>query len=177
MDKVIAVFGRSITKMLGMFSGGIAMTGVCALVAFHVIPDIPPDGRAELVGYAGFLFFGLASTIIFTRLFSTSAMLEVSTSGIRDRRRSTVLIPWSAIAKVSIRDDGTRQSLVLQFRPDERAILKALRLDRRLGNLNDVAGARVFSISMKGLDGSFDDLINAIKKAEAVSAREAWPSD
>jgi hypothetical protein len=36
--------------------------------------------------------------------------------------------------------------------------------------MNAAAGG--FSISMAGLDGSFDDIINAIKKANAVAAKE-----
>jgi hypothetical protein len=36
--------------------------------------------------------------------------------------------------------------------------------------MNAAAGG--FSISMAGLDGSFDDLITAIKKADAVAAKE-----
>jgi hypothetical protein len=168
MDQVIAVFRRSITKMLGRLVGGTVMTGACALVAFGAIPNIASGGRAELIGAWGFLFFGLLTIVIFLQAFRTGAVVEVRTSGIRDHRRSPDLIPWAAIAKASIKNVRSRRVLALQFRSKTK--LRPSRLGRATGKVNAAAGG--FSISMAGLDGSFDDLTNAIKKANAVAARD-----
>jgi len=110
MDKVIAIFRRSIAKMLGRLAVGVVVTGACALVAFRALPAVAPGSRAALLGAAGFVFFGLVTIVLFLQAF------------------------------------------------------------RAVGQMNAAAGG--FSISMAGLDGSFDDLITAIKKANAVAAKE-----
>jgi len=168
MDQVIAIFRRSITKMLGRLVGGVIMMAACALLAFRAIPAIVPGGGAALVGAAGFVVFGLVTIVIFLQPFRTGPVVEVRTSGLRDHRRSPDVIPWTAIAKVSIRKTRGRQRLALQFHAG--AKLRPSRLGRAVGKVNAAAGG--FAISMAGLDGSFDDLINAIKKANAVAARE-----
>jgi len=168
MDQVIAIFRRSITTMLGRLVGGVAMMGACALVAFRAIPAIAPGSGAALVGAAGFVFFGLVTIAIFLQLFRTGPVVEVRTSGLRDQRRSPDVIPWTAIAKVSIRKVRGRRLLALQFHAGTK--LKPSRLGTAVGKMN--AAAVGFPISMAGLDGSFDDLINAIKKANVVAARE-----
>jgi hypothetical protein len=167
MDQVIAVFSRSITKMLGWLAGGTVMTGACALVTFGAIPNIA-GGRAELLGAWGFLVFGLATVVIFMQSLRIGPVVEVWTSGIRDHRRSPDLIPWTAIGKVSIKKVRSRRVLALQFRSGTK--LRPSLFGRAMGNVNAAAGG--WSISMAGLAGSFDDLINAIKRANAVAARD-----
>jgi len=167
MDQVIAIFRRSITKMLGRLAGGVVMMAACALLAFRAIPAIAPGSGYALVGAAGFVFFGLVTIVIFLQSFRTGPVVEVRTSGLRDHRRSPDVIPWTAISKVSIRNVLGRRLLALQFRAGTK--LKPSRLGRAAGKMN--AATDGFSISMAGLDGSFDDLINAIKKANAVAAR------
>jgi hypothetical protein len=167
MDQVIAVFRRSITKTLGWLVGGTVMTAACALVAFGAIPNIA-GGRAELIAAWGFLLSGLATSVIFLQSFRTGPVVEVRTSGIRDHRRSPDLIMWTAIGKVSIKTVRGRRVLALQFRSGTK--LRPSRLGRAMGNVNAAGGG--WSISMAGLDGSFDSLINAIKKANAVAARD-----
>jgi hypothetical protein len=168
MDQVIAIFRRSIMKMLGRLVGGIAMMAACALLAFGLIPAVAPGSGAARAGAAGFVFFGLVTIVIFLQSFRTGPVVEVRTSGLRDHRRSPDIIPWTAIAKVSITTLRGRQRLALQFRAG--AKLRPSRLGRAVGKAN--AAANSFAISMAGLDGSFDDLINAIKKANTVAARE-----
>jgi hypothetical protein len=168
MDQVIAIFTRSITKMLGRLAGGVVMMAACALVAFRAAPAVAPGGGAELVGAAGFVFFGLVTIAIFLQSFRTGPVVEVRTSGLRDHRRSPDVISWTTIAKVSIRKVRGRRLLALQFHAGTK--LKPSRLGSAVGKMN--AAASGFSISMAGLDGSFDDLINAIKRANTVAARE-----
>ena len=168
MDKVIAIFRRSIAKMLGRLAVGVVVTGACALVAFRAIPAVAPGGGAALLGAAGFVFFGLVTIVLFLQAFRAGPVVEVRTSGLRDHRRSPDVIPWAALAKVSITTGGGWRLLALQFRAGTK--LRPSRLRRAVGQMNAAAGG--FSISMAGLDGSFDDLITAIKKANAVAAKE-----
>jgi hypothetical protein len=168
MDQVIAIFRRSITKMLGRLMGGVVMMTTCALLAFRAIPAVAPGSGAAFVGAAGFVFFGLITIVVFLQSFRTGPVVEVRTSGLRDHRRSPDVIPWVAIAKVSIKKVRGRRRLALQFRAGTQ--LEPSRLARAVGTANAAAGG--FSISMAGLDGSFDDLIKAIKKANVVAAKE-----
>jgi hypothetical protein len=167
MDQVIAVYRRSIAKRLGWLAGCVVIAGICALAAFNAIPGIAPGG-AERFAVGGFLLFGLVAIVIVIQSFRTGPVVEIRTAGIRDHRRSPDLIPWAAIAKASIRKVRSRRVLALQFRAGTK--LRPSRLGRATGKVNAAAGD--LSISMAGLDGSFDGLINAIKKANAVTARD-----
>src|SRR3981189_1611721 len=153
MDRGMAILGRSVAKMLGRLVVAVVMTGACALVAFYAIPAVAPGSRAALLGAAGFVFFGLVTIVIFLQSFRTGPVVEVRTSGLRDHRRSPDVIPWTALAKVSITSGGGRRLLALQFRAGTK--LRPSRLRRTVGQMNAAAGG--FSISMAGLDGSVDE--------------------
>src|SRR3982074_3260866 len=116
MDKVIAIFRRSVTKMLGRLVVGVVMTGACALVAFYAIPAVAPGSRVGVLGAAGFVFFGLVTIVIFLQAFRTGPVVEVRTSGLRDHRRSPDVIPWTALANGSIARGGGRGLLARVLR-------------------------------------------------------------
>ena len=139
MDQVTATFRNSVPKTLGLLAGGILLTISSLMIVLQVIPNA--GIKALIAGYVGLPFFGGASILMVARLFQAGPVIEVGTSGIRYRRwPQDFFVPWSAVSDMSIQQQRRRKFLILRLRPQEAS-----------GN----AASR--SISMVGLDGSFDD--------------------
>jgi hypothetical protein len=164
MDRVIASFHRSIVKMLGLLVVGTLLTGTSGLIAAGTIAD-RSDPTIKFVGYVGTAFFGVCTLVILAHAFRRGAVIDVSTAGIRYYRRSTDLIPWAAIAAMSVHVIRRQKFLVLELFPEDAARLKASRTARLLERGNEAFGFSGVWISMVGLDGSLDDLIDAIELA------------
>jgi hypothetical protein len=149
MDQVIATFRYSPEKTLGLSAAGILLT-IGSLLIVTVIPN--PGIKGLIAGYVGVPFFGGATILIIARFFQPGPAVEVSTSGIRCRRwPQDFYVPWSAISNMTVQTMRRRKFLTLQVRPPESSGQAASR-----------------TISMVGLDGSFDDLLNAIKTARSA---------
>ena len=149
MDQVIAAFRNSVPKILGLLAGGILLTIGSLLIVLQVIPNA--GIKAVIAGYVGLPFFGGASILMIVRLFQTGPVVEVRASGIRySRWPQSFFVPWTAVSNMSIQQQRRRKFLILRLLPQ------------------DVSGnAATRSISMVGLDGSFDDLLNAIRTARS----------
>jgi hypothetical protein len=163
MDRVIGTFRYSIPKIVGLVAAGILLTAASLMIVTHVIPDAGTKGL--IAGYVGVPLFGVATIWLLTRFFKTGPVVEVSTAGIRYYRRSADLIPWSAIAAMSVHVMRRQKFLVLELFPEAAARLKASRSARILEKGNEAFGFSGVWISMSGLDGSLDDLIDAIELA------------
>ena len=146
MDRVIASFRQSFPKTLGLVAGGSLLTLASLLIVIHVIP-VAPWSKGAIAGYVGLPFFGLATLLLVVRLFQAGPVVEVTTSGISHRRWSQEFIPWSTVAGMSVQQVRRRRSLILRLRP---------------------GGSR--AISMTGLDGSFEDLLSAVRAAQQGGA-------
>jgi hypothetical protein len=150
MDQVTGTFRYSSPKLLGMLAGGLLLTAVALLIVVGVIPG--PGLKGFIGGYVGLPFFGGASILLVIRLFDTAPVVEVGASGIRSRRwPQDFFVPWTAVANMAIEQQRRRRFLILQLRPQ------------------DASGHTRRRISMVGLDGSFDDLLNAIKAARSAT--------
>jgi hypothetical protein len=171
MDQVIASFGRSIPKTLGLLVLGVLMTGLGGALALGYIGPVSLYKTA--VGWIAAIFFGLCTLGILVQLLRAGPAVEVSTAGIRYYRRSADLIPWAAIAAMSVQVMKRQKFLVLELFPEAAAQLEASRSARILEKANAALGFSGVWISMTGLDGSLDELIEAIELAHggALGAR------
>ncbi len=160
MARTIAVFSRSHAPTLRFVTACFIMAGLCAMVATGVI-GAGPLVAVQPIAFLGMLVFGLC--IVGGVLWMTRfrPILEVTTDGLRDRRLSPDIIPWSGIASVTVSDRRRRQVLQLQINVDV-----ADRMMRTRAHAGTMKGRDV-AISMTGLNGSFDDLVRALKRVEA----------
>ena len=165
-DQVIASFGRSLPKMIGLLMLGVLMTGAGAAIALGDFGA--PDAYRTAVGSVAALFFGLCTVAILVRSFRIGPVVVVTRAGIADRRRSEELILWQMVSDISVRAIKRQRFLVLQLRP---GVVPAAgsRYARAIDMGNQALGFSGVWISMTGLDGSLDDLLDAVARARSAS--------
>jgi hypothetical protein len=159
-DGAVAIFEQSTGKTLGLIVLGILMTGLSTAVAFRLFSRVVPGSFAEFAGYAGMLLFSLATITFIAKLFQRRDVLQVNASGILDRRISSELIPWTAISEMRIKEVNRQRFLSLQLHPAAMQRLRPPLMAKILAG-----GRNVRDISMTGLDGSFEDLLAAVRRA------------
>ncbi len=116
-----------------------------------------------VVGWFGILFFGALTLLVLWRLFtSMGPVVTVAPTGLRDKRVTADLIPWSAITDVATWSAYNQPTIVVAVQP---AVEKRLRLSlitRMTRRANASLGADGLAIGSQGLHMGHDELIAAI---------------
>jgi hypothetical protein len=98
-------------------AGGLAATALFVAVACHVIP--PTDDVLDLmiggVGTAAALLWSLVAAWRLATL--RGPIVTIAPQGIRDRRIAGEMVPWSAVADISTREDSRHKEMVLWVDP------------------------------------------------------------
>jgi len=162
--RTIAVFSRSHAPTLRFIWACFVLAAACALVATGMIA-IGPLVPFQPFAFVGMLGFGLGMVGGVIWLTRFKPVLEVTTEGLRDRRLSPDIIPWAGIASVTVSDRRRRQVLQLSINVDVADRMMRTRAQTSTMRARDVA------ISMVGLNGTFDDLITALRRVEAETRR------
>jgi hypothetical protein len=168
MARTIAVFTRSLVPTLRFVSTSFVSAAFCAILASGVLPSGRLAEAIELIGFVGMLIFGLCIVGAVLWMMRFKPVLEITTDGLRDRRISTDIIPWTGIASVTVTD--TRRRKTLQLTIDLEVTERMMRTRAQASRMR----GRDVSISMKGLSGSFDDLIGALRRIEADTRHRQW---
>jgi hypothetical protein len=124
----------------------------------------PPDHRfrTQAIGWVSIIFFGLGAILIARRLFEANVEIRIDANGIYWRRRSSQVIPWNAIDRITIREVRGQRFACLFLR-DPRAF-PSDGLTSMLAGANKAFGFGDVALGMAGTDRSFDELISAIKQ-------------
>ena len=161
MGRTVAVFSRSAAKAMRVVNLCVVLVAVCGAFAGGLLPA-PPLRDFEFFAFVGFLISAAVLVLgILQVIRRRRPILEITTEGIRDRRVSSLLVPWAAIATVSVEAVGRRRMLVLDLQKPA-ATSPARAAPAR-------ANRRGLTISMTGLNGTFDDLVNALRRAEEAT--------
>ena len=116
-----------------------------------------------VVGWFGILFFGALTLLVTWRLLmSMGPVVTVSPMGLRDKRVTADLIPWSAITDIATWSAYNQPSIIVAVEP---AVEKRLRLSlitRMTRRANASLGADGLAVGSQGLHMGHDELIAAI---------------
>jgi hypothetical protein len=160
MSRTIAVFSRSAAGAMRFVLTCIFLVVVCGMFATGILRG-PNLVDFEFFAFVGFVASGLGLLIGFAVLLrQRRPLLEITLDGIRDRRVSSQLVPWALISTVSVEAVGRRKMLVLDL--DAGA---GKRLSRQ-PSAQARANRRGLTITMTGLNGTFEDLVAALRRAE-----------
>lgn len=147
-------------KMIGMAVMGILGTAMCAVVAFHLLPNTHLTPLQELAVDAGTLLAPLATVAAVWRLLTVrGAVITIMPEGIRDTRVAAELIPWSAITGISTWQYNRQKTLVLAVDPAAENKLTLTRIARWTRAPNRALGADGLCIVATGLNISYDKLL------------------
>lgn len=156
------VFSVSRLRMAGLVLLGVAMTAACAFVLQRHLA--PPGSFKEAAIMFGVPFFGLCTVIAIARLLKGGATLTIGPAGIRDTRVSPDLIPWRAITGFKEIEIHRQRMMMIEIDPACERALQLSRLTRMMGRANAALSLKGLAITAQGLDGSFDDLVAAVRK-------------
>lgn len=167
-------------KMLRLVGLGVLMTGVSVALAFRWIPDIGPGSYGEFIGYCGLVFFGVCTVVVLWRLLTTRGpVVTIAPDGIRDRRLTSDLIPWTAIRAISTWEYRGQKAMVLAVDPSTEARLALTRMARWTRGANRALGADGLCVTAQGLKIDYVNLmalsLDYWKRAKSTSAASGTP--
>jgi hypothetical protein len=128
----------------------------------------PPQSRrwspamVHLVGWSSIIFFGTCAAVGIRRDFDSGPQLTISPRGIQWKPWSEDTIPWKEIRDVSVWDFRRQKAIILALRNPER--YPSSSLAGKLAGLNRGLTGGDISISLTGLDKSFDEAFTAIRE-------------
>ena len=101
-------------KAVGLrLAGGLASTALFIALACHVVP--PTNDVLDLmiggVGTAASVLWTVLAALRFAML--RGPIVTIAQQGIRDRRIAGEMVPWSAVARISTREDTRHKEMVL----------------------------------------------------------------
>jgi hypothetical protein len=160
-DDETTAFAYSRPAMLRLVMIASLLTLLSMIAAFQLVPNMPRRPYLEVGGFLGLFFFGVMIPIFLARLFQTGPVIEIGGSGIRDRRVSDDVMAWENVERLRTTKDRGQFFLRVHLRAPSQ-------LRRTLLNRIVSGGASHVSINMAGLKGSFDDLVDAVRRYRQV---------
>ena len=152
-------FHASPSRLLTLLVFSAMSTGIAAVLAFRLFPNLPSDPAVVSAGYSGMAFFSFCAAVAIWRLLAQRGpVVTVSPAGLRDVRVAAEPIPWRAIKSISTWQMQRQTVLVVAIDPAAEARLTLTRLARWTRNVNRKAGADGLVVSAQGLTVGYPTL-------------------
>src|SRR5438552_4264280 len=148
--------------------GWLAVSAAAAIGCVWMALRAAPWSEEQIAGYLGAPISALMTVGFLVEAFRTGTVVEVTTFGIRDRRRSPDLIAWTGISEISALGGYPNPCVTLRLSPEARGKLRPSTTARYAAKMHDL-GFPDLSISMGGLNGSLADLVKAINRVHSVN--------
>jgi len=162
-------------KMLRLVGIGVVMTALSAAIALALLPGI--GSYQQIWGYAGLVFFGLATAVALWRLFATHGpVVTIAPDGIRDTRVAAEFVPWSAVTGISTWEFAGQKVMVLKVEPACESGLTLSVATRWSRGANRALGADGLAITAQGLKIDYQTLFDtsrAYAQAHGMSRHSA----
>lgn len=157
---------RQVAVVLGF---GVAIT-IAGLFMSSVLLNAP-GGTVEtpllfITAFIVMVGLGMAAVAI-RRLMASQPALRVSASGLLDRNIGPETIPWSAITAAYV-TEYFGPHLMIRIDPSHPVAASAHRDQQAMAKANEVVKAPGFAVTIKGVDQSFDAIVDAIEAFRPV---------
>lgn len=170
MEDFIAHNSRWRVAGLILVSLGFGLIGLWLVGAFGYLPDPnrAPPIVTTAVGWLTLLFFGLCGFAWTKVFFDRRVQLQIGPSGVRWRRWSDSVIPWSEVHDVTQSSMKNwwgvtlQRFIVLHLRDPQR--FPGRGLSAKLAGANRKMTGGDICISLTGTNRSFDDAMSAIAR-------------
>ena len=172
-DTVIEIQGSPV-KLFALTILGMGMTVLSALVAFQYIP-VEDGSFNQFMGWIGMLFFGLATAIGISRLFTfNKTVVTLSSAGLHDTRVSARPVPWDSIQDIGVWEMQRQKIIVISVPPETEASIGLTRMARWSRAANAKLGADGLCFSAAGLSMRHEALLAAIAERVDVGQTTAF---
>lgn len=152
-------FHASPARLMTLLVFSAMSTGIAAVLAFRLFPNMPSDPAAVSAGYSGMVFFSFCAAVAIWRLVAQrGAVVTVSPAGLRDVRVAAEPIPWRAIRSISTWQMQRQMVLVVAVDPAAEERLTLTRLARWTRSANRKLGADGLVVSAHGLQVGYPTL-------------------
>ena len=152
-------FHASPSRLLTLLMFSAMSTGIAAVLAFRLFPNMPSDPAAVSAGYSGLIFFSFCAAVAIWRLLGQRGpVVTISPDGLRDIRIAAEPIPWRAIKGISTWQMQRQTVLVVAIDPAAEARLSLTRLARWTRSANRKLGADGLVVSSQGLQVGYPTL-------------------
>jgi hypothetical protein len=159
-----ASFRYSVFRTAGLLVITLLMMAAAGAVALRLIP-VKGGEFAQWVGAIGLIFFAVAALVVGSRLLKRGPILEISPQGLRDYRIAPGLIAWDQITALSVIKADRQRYVAFKLRPVHMAQLSIPLWRRAAAQFSGPRKWDGLTIAASGLDGSIDDIIQAINEA------------
>ena len=157
-------FHASPSRLLTLLAFSAMSTGVAAVLAFRLFPNLPSDPAVVSAGYSGLVFFSFCAAVAIWRLLAQrGAVVTLSPAGLRDVRVAAEPIPWRAVKGISTWQMQRQMVLVVAIDPADEARLTLTRLARWTRTANRKLGADGLVVSAQGLTVGYPTLFYACR--------------
>ncbi|MPZ37400.1 MAG: hypothetical protein GEU95_04930 [Rhizobiales bacterium] len=152
-------FHASPSRLFTLLVFSAMSTGIAAMLAFRLFPEMPSDPATVSAGYSGIVFFSFCAAVAIWRLIAQRGpVVTISPSGLRDVRVAAEPIPWHAIKGISTWRMQRQTVLVVAIDPVTEARLPLTRVARWMRNANRTLGADGLVVSPQGLKVGYPTL-------------------
>lgn len=169
-DIVVEIKGSPV-KLFGLTLLGMGMTVLSAAIALQYI-SVEDGSFNQFMGWIGMLFFGLATAIGISRLFTfNKAVMTLSPAGLHDTRISARPVPWDAIEDFGVWEMQRQKIIVISVPPETESSIGLTRMARWSRAANTKLGADGLCFSAAGLSMSHAELLSSIgERVNAVTS-------
>ncbi|MEP3226543.1 MAG: STM3941 family protein [Parasphingorhabdus sp.] len=169
MDDFVANTSRSQTILLSMAAIAFVILGAWMVGAFGAIPGSTRYSPVLIyaIGWICIIFFSLCAVAWTKKLFDDSEQLRIGATGIRWKKWSGQLIPWTEISNVTEWSYQRQRFIILDLRnpdmfPSEGLLAWLAKANQRLTG-GDIA------LSLTGTNRNLDEAMAAIDRFRSMS--------
>jgi hypothetical protein len=155
---------RSAGRTLLLILGGLVLIASTALMVVRAVLALPDPVAVLLllIGGAGLLLFVPGVGRLVWQLGQRRPVLDIGPDGVRDRRLSPEVLPWSAVRGVGRTRVRRQEFVTLDLVPGAEQGYLTGRTNRLMYRVNQRAGFRGLHLNVVGLRCTADELYEAV---------------
>jgi hypothetical protein len=165
----VASPSRCRIALLFLSALGFVAAGAWMMGAFGPVPDSPryPAAESFWFGIASILLGSIASLWMVPEFLKANEVLRVGSAGVRYRRWSNQLIPWSQIREITTWTVRNQRGIALHL--EDPSAFPGRLIPGALAKANRWFSGGDIHISLVGTDRSVDDALSALEQFRPTS--------
>jgi hypothetical protein len=158
MDKLVLRNSKKRNVLLLLGCGVFVAMGIFIVLKDH-------SSKAQMVGWANILFFGLGMVVACFALADTRPRITIDEHGITDRTLKVGLIEWADITGATVYSINATKFIGLDLVDEEKYLSRIPNWQTKMAAANEMLGFHRINLNLAGIS------INANELAEMIVAK------